>query len=84
MNHKGFAPLLIIVLIAIIALIVVGIMFAGKFALPGKTTPSLTPSPTNYEAEATDSSLLKTEYKNPFEEESTNPFDSYKNPFSAL
>lgn len=93
-RQKGFVPIEsgfahLILLLAILALVVaavVGYLFYTK-KLPGFFNTS-TSSSTDTEDS---SSLLKTEYQNPFEERSSysNPFSEstesgYKNPFDNL
>ena len=77
-QEKGFSALLLLLLVAVVAAV------AGFYFLSGKKT-----LPATIKTSATESSSLKTEYANPFDQKSTtttNPFDSseYQNPFDNL
>lgn len=81
-KEEGFAPIVLLLLVAGGALVVYFLATSGVLKLPANVqVPKLT----------TDSSKessvgLKSEYKNPFDKNAqyVNPFAEYKNPFDNL
>lgn len=81
-QQRGFAHLLLILLVVLIAGVIAYLFYTNN--LPGFSKTKL-----NFQTSTEESSsVLKTEYQNPFEEKSsyTNPFSNpdYQNPFDNL
>lgn len=86
-NQKGFAHILLFIVILLIIGAAIGafLIIKGTNFLPKASDAGIAQTPTASSADEPQVSL-KTEYENPFSEETTykNPFDNYQNPFNNL
>ena len=77
-NEKGLAPLVLILVLALIGAAVAGyvLFMRSKNVLPGSSNTQSAPSSVN----------LQKKYENPFDTKTNyvNPFAEYKNPFDSL
>ncbi len=78
-QQKGFAHLILLVVVFVVAIVAIVLVSVGVIKLPSSLK--------NLVSKNTETSVeVKTEYKNPFAKESQyiNPFDQYKSPFLTL
>lgn len=78
-QQKGFAHLLLLILVFVVGIVVVVLVSMGVIKLPSSLSSLVT-------KKSGATVQVKTEYKNPFAKESqyVNPFDQYKSPFLTL